>query len=117
MAQADFTGAIALVDLAIELTNACELGRYLPEAFYLKGKAHSLLGALNPSRLAFEQARGEAEKREARRFLWQIMAGLAEIKPDHEQSLALKKRYPRNRSKHRQHHQPPGPARRFPIIH
>ena len=91
MAQADFTGAIALVDLAIELTNACELGRYLPEAFYLKGKAHYLIGALNPSRLAFEQARGEAEKREARRFLWQIMAGLAEIKPDHEQSLALKK--------------------------
>ncbi len=89
LAREDFSAGIALADSAVELDRANELGQYLPEALYLKGKSHFRHGDLKEARDALEQARSEAEKLGSRRLLWQIIANLAELEPDPEQSRAL----------------------------
>jgi predicted ATPase len=90
LARADISQANALADSAIEIASRFKLGRYLPEALFLKGKASTLLGNVSEARTALIQACIEAEKRGARRLLWQIIASLAGLEPDKEKSMALK---------------------------
>jgi len=90
LARADFSSALSLADEAVGFTRERNLGRYLPEALLLKGKAHLLQGDLEKAKAALEQARLEAEKLGPRRLLWQVIAPLAELETDPQRSAALK---------------------------
>jgi tetratricopeptide (TPR) repeat protein len=89
LAQADYSAASAVADSAIELARTYKLGRYLPEALFLKGKCHFMQNDLEAAKVVLEQARIEAEKLGSRRLLWQIIATLAELEPDKGRSEAL----------------------------
>ena len=90
LARGDFQAGIALADSAVEFMGAYELGRYLPEALFLKGKAHFLKGDAPGAKPALAQARTEAEKLGSRRLLWQIIAIQAELESDPVLSSGLK---------------------------
>ena len=64
LARADFSEGLALADSAVEFTRAYKLGRYLPEALFLKGKSHFMQGDLPQAKNVLEQARTEAENLE-----------------------------------------------------
>jgi tetratricopeptide (TPR) repeat protein len=90
LARADFTEAVVLADSAVDLARQNKLGHHLPEALFLKGKAHFNQGDMLQAKNALEQARSAAEKLGSRYLLWQIIAILAEIETDKELSLKLK---------------------------
>jgi len=90
LARGAFTEGIELADSAIEFTRVYKLGRYHPEALFLKGKCHFMHGDIQEAKVALEQARTEAEKLGSRHLLWQIISILAEIESDKELSMALK---------------------------
>lgn len=89
LARGDYSNAVALADAAVDFTGKYQLGRYMPEALFLKGKAHLLRGELGDAKSALEQARTEAEKLGSRRLMWQIIAMLARLEPDQERSAKL----------------------------
>jgi len=89
LARSDVSTGIALAESALELAQGCKLGRYLPEALFLKGELLFLQGDLQAAKLTLEQARIEAGNLGSRRLLWQIIATLAELESDKELSLGL----------------------------
>jgi len=90
LARQDHAQAIAIIDPIIEQCRQFKLGQYLPEALFLKGKAHLMNGEPALAKSAFEQARLAAEAIGSRRLLWQILVALAGAESDHEKSAALK---------------------------
>jgi len=82
--------AIAIADSVVQTIQQFKIGQYLPEALFLKGKAHWMNGEGDLAKSAFEQARLAAEAIGSRRQLWQILAALAEIESNEEKSSALK---------------------------
>ena len=90
LARADFTGAAELADAAVDLARQNELGHHLPEALFLKGKAHFNQGDRLQAKNALEQARRAAEKLGSRYLLWQIIAILAELETDKDLAMKLK---------------------------
>ena len=90
LARSDYSAGIAFAELALNIAQECKLGRYLPEALFLKGKLLSLQGDLQRAKNALEQARVEANNLGSRRLLWQIIATLAELESDKEKSQGLK---------------------------
>jgi predicted ATPase len=90
LAQADFPAALALADSAVEITRENNLGRYLPEALFLRGKCHRLRNEKEAAQDALEQARTAAEEHGSRWWLWQIIACLAEVESDPGRRMALK---------------------------
>ncbi len=90
LARSDFSSGIALAESALEISRGCKLGRYLPEALFLKGKCLFLLGKPADARPSLEQARHAAQDLGSRRLLWQIIAALAELESDQQLSLGLK---------------------------
>jgi tetratricopeptide (TPR) repeat protein len=89
LAQSDVSAGIALTESALELAQGCKLGRYIPEALFLKGELLFLQGDLQAAKLTLEQARTAAGNLGSRRLLWQIIATLAELESDKELSLGL----------------------------
>ncbi len=90
LARDDFSAGIALADSALELSQECKLGRYLPEALFLKGKLLFLQGDFKGQRLLSSRLGPAAKNLGSRRLLWQIIATLAELESDKERSRALK---------------------------
>jgi hypothetical protein len=90
LARDDYTAGIALADSALELSQACKLGRYLPEALFLKGRLLFLQSDIPEAKPVLEQARTAAGNLGSRRLLWQIIANLAELESDKARSGALK---------------------------
>ena len=90
LAQADFAAGIALADSNVEFTRDHQLGRYLPEALFLKGKAHFLQGDAAEAKSAMAEARSEAENHQSKRLLWQIIAIQAELETDQTLATGLK---------------------------
>ena len=90
LACKDHMQAIALADAVVESIRQVKLGQYLPEALFLKGKAHMMNGENDRAKEAFEQARLTAEVIGSRRLLWQILATLAETEPDQRKAAAWK---------------------------
>jgi len=84
LARKDHAQAIAIADIVVEKSRQFGLGQYLPEALFLKGKAHLMNGEKDLAKDAFEQARLAAESIGSRRLLWQILATLAEVESDKE---------------------------------
>ena len=90
LAQKNFTEGLGIADSAVELARRNGLGHYLSEALLLKGRSHYLLGDLTQASSALEQARTAAKTVGSRRFLWQILALLAEIENDQDKAAALR---------------------------
>jgi len=90
LARKDLSEGLAIADSIVELARMNGLGHILPEALFLKGKSHFLLGDPEQGRLALEAARTEAKKSGSRRLLWQILALLVGTKTDNEKSAAFK---------------------------
>ncbi len=90
LAQSDIPAGIALADSALELSQECKLGRYLPEALLLKGKLLFLQSDFQGAKITLEQARTAVKSLGSRRLLWQIIASLAELESEKELSLGLK---------------------------
>ena len=90
LARSDLSSANTLADSAIQLAQECKLGRYLPEALFLKGKLLYLTGDAQGARVSLEQSRTVANELGSRRLLWQIIDILAQIEPDKDRSLELK---------------------------
>ena len=90
LARKDATQAIAIIDPVVKDSRQFKVGQCIPEALYLKGKAHLMNGERDLAKDAFEQARLAAEVIGSRRYLWQILSAMAEIESDHEKSAALK---------------------------
>ena len=90
LARRDFSGGLEIADSIVEFARMKGLGHILPEASFLKGKSHFLLGDPAQTKPALEQARTEAKKVGSRRLSWQILALLAEIENDKDKAAALK---------------------------
>ncbi len=90
LARTDISAGIEMADSTIAFTRTYNLGQYLPEALYLKGKFHFMKGNFNEAKIALEQARDKSEMLGSRRLLWKILASLAEVESDAERSKALK---------------------------
>jgi len=90
LARKDHAQAIAIIDPIVKDSQQFKVGQYLPEALFLKGKAHLMNGEQDLAKGAFEQARLAAEAIGSRRLLWQILAALFEIESDHEKSSIIK---------------------------
>jgi len=91
LARKDHAQAIAIIDPVVKNSQQFKVGQYLPEALFLKGKAHLMNGEHDLAKAALEQARLAAEAIGSRRLLWQILSAMAEIESDHEKSAILKK--------------------------
>jgi tetratricopeptide (TPR) repeat protein len=90
LARKDHAQAIAIIDPVVKDSQQFKVGQYLPEALFLKGRAHLMNGEHDLAKGAFDQARLAAEAIGSRRLLWQILSAMAEIESDHEKSNALK---------------------------
>ncbi len=90
LARSDYAAGIALAESALNLAQDCKLGRYLPEALFLRGKLHFQQGDFQGAKNALDQARAAANNLGSRRLLWQIMAILAELESDKDKSQNLK---------------------------
>ncbi|HLO28792.1 MAG TPA: hypothetical protein VK249_06640, partial [Anaerolineales bacterium] len=90
LARKDHAQAMAIIDPVVKDSQQFKVGQYLPEALFLKGKAHLMNGEGDLAKGAFEQARLAAEAIGSRRLLWQILAALAGVESDPEKSAALK---------------------------
>lgn len=90
LARSDLPTAITLADSALQLAQECKLGRYLPEALFLKGKLLFLKGDVQAAKVFLEQARNAANDLGSRRLLWQIIGMLAELESDNDLALGLK---------------------------
>ncbi len=90
LARADFSAASSLADSALQLAQDCKLGRYLPEALFLKGKLLFLCNEIKEAKIILEQARTEAKRLGSRRLLWQIFVTLADLESDEELALGIK---------------------------
>jgi tetratricopeptide (TPR) repeat protein len=90
LARKDHAQAIAIADAFVENIRQFKVGHYLPEALFLKGRAHLMNGEQDLAKAAFEQARLAAEAIGSRRLLWQILSAMAAIESDHEKSASLK---------------------------
>jgi hypothetical protein len=90
LARKDPVQAIAIIAPVVKDSLQFKVGIYLPEALFLKGKAHLLDGEQDPAKSEFEQARLEAEAIGSRRLLWQILSALAGVESDHGKSAGLK---------------------------
>jgi tetratricopeptide (TPR) repeat protein len=90
LARSDVPAGIALAASALKLSEECKLRRYLPEALFLKGKALFMHNDIKEAKITLEQARIEAKNLGSRRLLWQIIAFLAEIEGENDESLGLK---------------------------
>ena len=77
LARKDHAQAIAIIDPVLEDSQQFKVGQYLPEALFLKGRAHLMNGEKDVAKAAFEQARLSAETIGSRRLLWHILAALA----------------------------------------
>ncbi len=82
--------AIATIDPAVKDGQQFKVGQYLPEALFLKGRAHLMNGEQDLAKSAFEQARLAAEAIGSRWLMWQILAALAGVESDNGKSAALK---------------------------
>jgi tetratricopeptide (TPR) repeat protein len=90
LARKDHVQAIAIIDPVVKDSQQFKVGQYIPEALFLKGKAHLLNGEQDLAKSAFEQARLAAEAIGSRRLLWQILAALAGVESDNGKPAALK---------------------------
>jgi hypothetical protein len=90
LARKDHAQAIAIIDPIVMDSRQFKVGQYLPEALFLKGKAHLMNGEGDLAKNAFEQARHAAEALGSRRLLWQILAALVGVESDNGKSAALK---------------------------
>jgi len=90
LARKDHAGAIAIIDPVVQDSQQFKVGQYLPEALFLKGRAHWLKGEQDLAKSAFEQARLAAEAIGSRHLLWQILAALAGVESDNGKSAAIK---------------------------
>lgn len=90
LARKDHVQAIAIADAVVESTRQLRMGQYLPDALFLKGKAHLMNGGHDRARRALEEARLAAEAIGSRRLVWQILASLAGIETDQHKAAALK---------------------------
>jgi len=90
LAQENFSEGLEISDSMVELARMKGLGHYLPEALFLKGKAHFLMGNLQEAKDLLEQAHSEASRVGSRRLLWQILALLAKAETNDEKSAAFK---------------------------
>jgi tetratricopeptide (TPR) repeat protein len=90
LARKEHVQAIAIIDPVVKDSQQFKVGKYLPEALFLKGKTHLMNGEHDLAKAAFEQARLAAEAIGSRRLQWQILSAMAEIESDHEKSAALK---------------------------
>jgi hypothetical protein len=90
LARKDHVQAIAIIDPVVKDCQQFKVGQYIPEALFLKGKAHLLNGEQDLAKSAFEQARLAAEAIGSRRLLWQILAALAGVESGNEKPAALK---------------------------
>ncbi len=90
LARKDATQAMAIIDPVVKDSQQFKVGQYIPEALFLKGKAHLLNGEQDLAKSAFEQARLAAEAIGSRRLLWQILAALAGVESDNGKTAALK---------------------------
>ena len=69
LARKDPAQAIAIIDPVVKDSQQFKVGQYIPEALFLKGKAHLLNGEQDLAKVAFEQARLAAEAIGSRRLL------------------------------------------------
>ena len=69
LARKDHAQAIAIIDPVVEDSQQFKVGQYIPEALFLKGKAHLMNGEQDLAKVAFEQARLAAEAIGSRRLL------------------------------------------------
>jgi predicted ATPase len=90
LARKDPTQAIAIIAPVVKDSQEFKVGQYIPEALFLKGKAHLMNGEQDLAKSAFEQARLAAEAIGSRRLLWQILAALAGVESDNGKPAALK---------------------------
>ena len=90
LARMDQAQAISIIDPVVKDSRQFKVGQYLPEALFLKGKAHLMNGEHDLAKAAFEQARLAAEAIGSRRLLWQILFAMAGIESDREKSASLK---------------------------
>ncbi len=90
LARKDHAQASAIIDPVVRDCQQFNVGQYLPEALFLKGKAHWLNGEQDLAKSAFEQARLAAEAIGSRRLLWQILAALTGVESDNGKSAAFK---------------------------
>jgi predicted ATPase len=90
LARKDHAQAIGILEPLLENIRQFKVNQYLSEALFLKGQAHLMNGEQDLAKATFEQARLAAEALGSRLLLWQILAALAGVEPDHEKSSALK---------------------------
>jgi len=90
LARGDSPAALEIAKTAVELAGKYALGRYLPEALFLKGKSHFMRNEKDDAKIALDLARAEAEKLGSQRLLWQITACMAGLEDDQDRSNELK---------------------------
>ena len=72
LARKDHTQALAIIDPVVKDSQQFKVGQYIPEALFLKGRAHLMNGEHDLAKSAFEQARLAAGTLGSRRLLWKF---------------------------------------------
>ena len=90
LSEGDYALAIAASNEAVERMRQIQIHPFLPDALFAKGQAHAKLGERDSAKMAFSQARAEAEALGCRRMLWQILLALAALEDDPARAGALR---------------------------
>jgi tetratricopeptide (TPR) repeat protein len=89
-ASVDLVTALTRVDELLGYLEHVQLAVYRPEALYLKGSILQQQKRLAEARRIWPQARTESEAIGERRMRWQILAGLAEVVEDAQETAELR---------------------------
>jgi tetratricopeptide (TPR) repeat protein len=89
-ARGDYRAAASLAAEAVGRMLGNGVMHLLAACYYMKGRAHIMLGEHGEAREALEAGRATAEALGARRILWQILSALADEEADAGQAARLR---------------------------